>query len=390
MSAPWLTILGIGEDGRAGLSPAALAALDAGQAVFGAPRQLALAGVGARGVAWPVPFDLAPLLARRGLPTVMLASGDPFWFGAGGSVARHLAPGDWICHPAPSTFALAAARLGWRLEEVAVHGLHAAPPARLIPDLHDGARLIVTLRDAPAAAGLAAFLVARGFGGSTLHLLERLGGPGERVRTLQACAPLPEDIAAPVALGIAARGRGLPRGFGLPNALFAHDGQISQAGVRALTLAALAPRPGERLWDLGAGSGSISVEWCLAGGLATAVEGRADRAANIRANAAAFGVDHRLEVVEGRLPATLPPGPAPDAIFVGGGFTAALWARLAPLAGARLVVNSVTLETAALVTRLQAERGGRLVQIALAEAGALGAFRGWEPARPVVQWSVGL
>ena len=179
--APWLGIIGLGEDGPTGLCPASRAALDAAEIVFGGPRHLALAGVGARGRVWPVPFDLAPLLACRGRRVVVLASGDPFWFGAGGSIARHLGPGEWRCWPAPSTFSLAAARLGWRIEETACLGLHAAPFATALPHLAPGARLICLLRDAAAASGFRDWLDAQGFGGSTLWLLEALGGPRERV-----------------------------------------------------------------------------------------------------------------------------------------------------------------------------------------------------------------
>jgi precorrin-6Y C5,15-methyltransferase (decarboxylating) len=391
MTAPWLTLIGIGEDGLAGLPPPARAALDAARAVFGGPRHLALAAAGDRGRPWPVPFDAAPVLACRGQPTVVLASGDPFWHGAGGSLAPQLAPGEWISHPAPSTFQLAANRLGWRLETVTCLGLHAAPFARLTDHLHPGTRILATLAGPEAVAALAVWLAARGQVDARLTVLERLGGPAERIRAFRADTPPPETIAAPVAVAIAPGTRpGLPATPGLPDTAFAHDGQITKAAVRALTLAALAPRPGEHLWDIGAGSGSVSVEFARAGGRATAVEPRPDRAATIAANALAFGLDHRVAVVTGAAPAALPGLAPPDAVFVGGGASADLfdhlWTTLPP--GTRLVTNAVTVETQALLGTLHHRHGGRLSQIALAETAPLGRFLVWEPAHPLWQWSV--
>ncbi|MEL5876875.1 precorrin-6y C5,15-methyltransferase (decarboxylating) subunit CbiE [Cereibacter sphaeroides] len=385
MADPWLSIIGLGEDGPAGLSDASRAALEAAEVVVGGPRHLALVEAGARGMEWPVPFDPAPVLALRGRAVAVLASGDPFWHGAGGSLAAALSPGEWRAYPAPGVVALAAARLGWRQEELLAMGLHAAPFERLLPELAPGRRGVCTLRDGPAAGALAAFLAAEGWGESRLWVMEALGGPRERVRATTAGAFALADVAAPVTVAFEAEGgRALPRSAGLPDSLFTHDGQITKAPIRALTLAALAPRRGEILWDLGAGSGSISVEWCLAGGRAVAVELRPERAANIRANAARFALP--LEVVEGRALDSLPALPAPDAIFVGGGFEEALFAALPPTA--RLVVNAVTLETEALLAALQARHGGELLRIELARAAPLGRMRGWEAARPVVQWSL--
>ncbi|THD85835.1 precorrin-6y C5,15-methyltransferase (decarboxylating) subunit CbiE [Aliigemmobacter aestuarii] len=391
MKAPWLAIIGLGEDGAEGLTDASRAALAAASVIFGGPRHLALVDVGERGREWPVPFDLAPLLALRGQPVAMLVSGDPFWHGAGGSVARHLSPEEWQVFPAPSCFTLAAARLGWRIEETTCIGLHAAPFARLRPGLAEGARIIATLRDGAAPAEFARWLCGLGFGDSDLWVMEALGGPREHIRKTAAQAFDMADISTPVVVAVRARGRaGLPRGFGLPDDLFAHDGQITKRPVRALTLSTLAPRPGEVLWDIGGGSGSVSVEWCLSGGMSCCIEPRADRAANIRANAAAFGVDHRLTVTTGRAPEALAGLPAPDAVFVGGGGDAGLfahlWAVLPP--GTRIVANAVTLESETLLAQLHATHGGHLMRIDIAQAGTLGRMRDWQAARPVVQWSV--
>jgi len=392
MAEAWLSIIGIGEDGLAGLSDGSRAALDSARHVFGGPRHLALAGVGERGIAWGVPFDIRPVLALRGQPVVVLASGDPFWFGAGGSVCQHLAAGEWTAFPVPSTFSRASAVLGWRLETVQCLGLHATPLAAVRPVLRRGQRLICLVRDGDALRALAALVSDHGYGASSAWALERLGGPHERIHPFRLDAPDLPALDAPVALALDLQEGppGLPASHGLPDDLFAHDGQITKAPMRALTLRALAPRPGECLWDLGAGSGSVSVEWCLAGGQSHAVERSPERATNIRRNAEQLGVPHRLQVHHAASIDVLATLPAADAVFVGGGFGAELFEALRPVLrpGCRLVVNGVTLETEALLLQLHAQHGGELLQVSLAQAQPLGGLRGWQPARPVVQWSV--
>lgn len=393
MSDPWLTIIGLGEDGPSGLSEASRVALNGADIIFGGPRHLALVDAGGRGREWPVPFSIDPVLAEKGQKVVVLASGDPFWHGAGGTLSAHLLPGEWISHPAPSTFALAASRLGWRLEEVVCFGLHAAPFERLIPVIARGVRMICLVRDGAAVSSLAEWLAACGFGPSRLTVLESLGGPSERIRHSSAEGFDITDATYPVAVAIAADGAaGLSRASGLPDELFASDGVMTKRPVRALTLSALAPRPGEVLWDLGAGSGSISVEWCLAapGATAQAIESRADRAANVRANAASFGVAHRLTLTEADWSTEVANLPTPNAAFIGGGANSAgietVWTAL-PV-GARLVVNAVTIESEMLLTQCHAEKGGSLMRVEIASAAPLGRMRGWEAARPVVQWSI--
>lgn len=391
MAEAWLSIIGIGEGGLEELSNASRLALNAAEIVFGGPRHLALADVGVRGRAWPVPFDVAPVLALRGQRIAVLASGDPFWFGVGGSLSAHLSAHEWRVFAAPSTFSLAAARLGWRLEYTACFGLHAAPFASTRNALHPGERLMCLLRDGAAVGEFAQWLGEHGFGASRLWVLEALGGPGERIRHTAAWSFNLSDVVAPVAVALEVAGAaGLPRSAGLPDVIFAHDGQITKSPVRALTLAALAPRPGQHLWDIGAGSGSVSVEWCLAGGHATSIEQHTDRVANIRSNVESFGLGASLTVVEGLAPAALAGLAPPHAIFVGGGFNAALFDVLKTLAApaCRLVVNAVTLETEAVLAVLHAAHGGDLLRIELAHAAPLGRMRGWTPARPVVQWSV--
>ncbi|MBR0724272.1 precorrin-6y C5,15-methyltransferase (decarboxylating) subunit CbiE [Bradyrhizobium manausense] len=390
MADPWLTIIGIGEDGLAGLSDASRKALGRAETVFGGERHLALADVGSRGRAWPVPFDASVVLGCRGRPTVVLASGDPFWHGAGAGLTEKLGGDEWIAHPGPSTFSLAAARLGWRLESIACLGLHAAPFERLVQHLAPSARIVCLVRDGKAAGDLAKWLSERGWGASAFWTLNALGGPREDIAKHRADS-FGRDLACRlVAVAVEARGgRGLPRSSGLSDDLFVHDGQITKRPVRALALSALAPRPGERLWDIGAGSGSISVEWALCGGTATAIEAREDRAANIRNNAATFGLAHRITVVSGMAPEALAALDPPDAVFIGGGLDRtmfdAVWSRLTP--GARLVAHSVTLETEALLGELHGQHGGELMRVEIAHCAPLGRYRSWEAARPVVQWS---
>lgn len=397
----WLTIVGIGEDGTAGLSAASRQALREAQVIIGAPRLIGLLSaerdLTAERIVWPTPFarGIEQVLSLRGRRVVMLASGDPFWFGAGSVIARHLAPHEWTALPAPSAFSLAAARLGWALEHCLCLGLHAAPFARLRAQLVPGVRALVLVRDGAAVGELAAWLTAQGFGPSILHVLEALGGPQERLRRTTAANYALPDVRHPVAVGIEpATDQGtsiVPRTAGLPDALFEHDGQLTKRPVRALTLSALAPRPGERLWDIGTGSGSVSIEWLLAHPANQAIAFETDpvRAERARRNAQALGAD-RLEIIVGRAPAALEGQPAPDAVFIGGGLSQALldsvWARLS--AGARLVANAVTLESHALLARWHAACGGQLLRIELAEAAPLGTRRAWKAAYPLVQWSV--
>ncbi len=358
--------------------------------MFGGERQLVLADAGASGQLWPVPFSVAPVLACRGQRVVVLASGDPFWHGAGGSLAAHLEPGEWVTFPQPSAFSHAAARLGWRLEDALCIGLHAAPFETLVPHLTAGGRMILLVRDGAAVRALAEWLTRHNFGATYLSVMEALGGPRERIRTRRADRFDLLETISPVAVAfIGAGGSGISRVPGLPDEAFAHDGQITKRPVRAMTLSALAPRKEELLWDIGAGSGSISVEWCLAGGRAISIEPRADRVHNIRANSAAFGLEKRMVIVEGSAPDALAGLAAPDAIFVGGGcdanLLAALWAIM-PV-GARLVVNAVSLETEVLLVQWSEKHGGELLRIELSQAAPLGSLRGWAPSRPVVQWS---
>jgi len=402
----WLAIVGIGEDGIDGLSPVARALVADAAVVFGGRRHLALAAPLIRGDAraWATPFEdgVADVLAQRtggasgnvgNINVCVLASGDPYFHGVGAVLARHVDPAETIVLPAPSAFSLAAARLGWALQDCALVSLHGRALDRIRPHLQPGARVLALTSDGEGPAALARLLAATGFGGSRLTVLEALGGPRERIRAAHADA---FDLGAVDALNtvaievIAAPGaRVIARAAGLADDLFEHDGQITKREVRAVTLSALAPRRGELLWDIGAGAGSVAIEWMLAdiSLRAVAIEARADRAARIARNAAAFGVPG-LEVVRGEAPAALPRERAPDAVFIGGGASnPVLDAALAALRpGGRLVVNAVTLATEALLIARHARHGGTLIRIAIERAEPVGRLTAWRPALPVTQW----
>ncbi|MEM7319778.1 MAG: precorrin-6y C5,15-methyltransferase (decarboxylating) subunit CbiE [Pseudomonadota bacterium] len=397
VDTPWLTIIGLGEDGPDGLSPASHQALRAAEIVMGPPRHLALLpDLSCERVEWPVPFSdgLAILDGLRGKTVVVLASGDPFWFGAGSVIARRFARHEWRAFPGSSAFSLAATRLGWPLERVATLGLHAAPLTRLRPHLCCGNRVLVLVRDGEAISDLANWITEAGFGASTLHVMEALGGPRERVRSGPARDCCPDDVIHPVCVGIEPDGDGspLPLSSGRHDEIFENDGQITKRPIRALTLSTLAPVHGERLWDIGGGSGSIAIEWLMSHPSLSAIsiEPREDRAARIRRNAAALGMDH-LDVVCGTAPEALTGLDRPDAVFVGGGLSDPLleWIS-ANLSGTRLVANAVTLESEAVLGRWQARLGGDLMRIDLAMAHPIGSRTGWKSSYPVVQWKVRL
>ncbi len=393
----WLAIVGIGEDGIDGLSVAARGLIGAADIVFGGRRHLTLAAPLIRGAArpWPSPFDGAvdEVLQHRGRPVCVLASGDPFHYGVGALLVHKIAAGEMIVLPAPSGFSLAAARLGWLLPQTVLLSVHGRTLDLMRPHLQPGARILALTSDGDGPAALALLLTQSGFGRSRLTVLEALGGPRERIRAIEAAA---FDLGTVDALNILAievaaepDARVIARASGLADDLFEHDGQITKREVRAVTLSSLAPRRGELLWDIGAGSGSVAIEWMLADPAmrAIAIERRADRAARITRNAAAFGVP-RLVVVEGSAPDALATLAIPDAVFIGGGADArVIDAAIAALrAGGRLVVNAVTLETEAQLIARHAASGGELIRIAIARAGAVGDKTGWRTAMPVTQW----
>jgi precorrin-6B C5,15-methyltransferase / cobalt-precorrin-6B C5,C15-methyltransferase len=393
----WLSLVGIGEDGIEGLSPAARKLLAQAELVVGGARHLALAGpLSCETLAWPSPLtDTFPqILARRGRAVVVLASGDPFFYGVGTTLCRHVPAEEIFCLPQPSSFSLAASRLGWSQQDCALVTLHGRALERLIPHLRHGAKILALSWDGETPRKAAELLVARRFGGSRIVALEALGGPRENIRDGVACDWAHEKIDPLNVLAIdvvaGADARTVPRTPGLPDEMFEHDGQITKRDVRAITLSALAPAGGELLWDIGGGSGSVAIEWMLADpqGHAIAIEANNSRAARIRRNAFSLGTPD-LQIVEGRAPDALANLPTPDAIFIGGGATApgVVDAGIAMLrAGGRLVINAVTIETQALLAKLHGAQGGELVSIQIALAEKLGRFSGFRPAMPVVQW----
>jgi precorrin-6Y C5,15-methyltransferase (decarboxylating) len=394
----WLSIVGIGEDGFEALSPAARRLLTQASLVVGGKRHLALAGeLPGRRLMWPSPPESAfpEILASRGKPVCVLASGDPFFYGIGSQLMRHVAAEEMVCLPSTSAFSLAAARLGWPLQDCTLLSLHGRPLERIVPHLQPDRRILALSWDGTTPGRLARFLTERGMGRSTMTICENMGGPRERLRRSLAneFAQGGVDPLNTIAVEIHAEhdARVVPGTAGLPDHWFEHDGQITRREIRAITLASLAPRQGERLWDIGAGSGSVSIEWMLrdASNRAIAIERSKERAARIARNATALGVP--LAIVEGVAPAVLEGLPRPDAIFVGGGATVkglldVAWAALAP--GGRLVVNGVTIETQAELTRRFTAQGGELVSINIAHADPVGGFHGWRPHMPVIQWSI--
>ncbi len=396
---PWLSIVGIGEDGVDGLGDEAKRRIDRAAFVFGGKRHLALVGGLATGAAhpWPTPFDpdMRAVVALRGQNVCVLASGDPFCHGAGATLARHVAANEIRSIPAPSAFSLAANRFGWSLPDIETISLHGRPIDLIRCLLHTGTRILALTSDANGPSSIARLLTSLGFGPSRLTVLESLGGPRERVRTATAAdfglAEInPLNVLA-IEVQSLSEARILPLAPGLPNDLFEHDGQITKRETRALTLSALAPRRGELLWDVGAGSGSIGIEWMLRhpSMRAVAIEASADRAARVGRNASACGVPG-LTVVCGAAPETLAGLASPDAIFIGGGgsdpgVVQAAMTALKP--GGRLVANAVTLEMEAVLLARHARHGGNLIRIAISRASPVGAMQGWRPAMPVTQWS---
>ncbi|MEK9647337.1 MAG: precorrin-6y C5,15-methyltransferase (decarboxylating) subunit CbiE, partial [Alphaproteobacteria bacterium] len=372
----WLSIVGIGEDGLDGLTPYARSLIDKAAVLVGGDRHLAmLADDGRPRLTWPRPLtDLMPRIAEhRGANVCVLATGDPMFFGIGVTLARYFEAAEMEIVPLLSAFALAAARLGWPLADVEQLTLHGRPAALAVPFILPGARLLI-LSDGPETpAEVAALLAERGYGDSCLTVLEHMGGEKERRLDGTAADWRHNDVAPFNTLAVQCiAGRDalvLPRVPGLPDEVFASDGNMTRRDVRAGTVAALAPLPGDHLWDVGAGSGSVAIEWmrthprCRA----TAIERKPERISLIARNAMSLGTP-KLGMVEGDAPDALDGLDAPDAVFVGGGLATpglieACWKALTP--GGRLVANAVTLEGETALATFRAEHGGDLTRIAV-------------------------
>ncbi|CCD94010.1 Precorrin-6Y C(5,15)-methyltransferase [Bradyrhizobium sp. ORS 375] len=396
----WLSIIGIGEDGVDGLSMHARDLVAQASLVIGGERHLALAAplIKAERMAWPSPLHLAfeQIASRKGQPVVVLASGDPFNYGVGKQLMQRFPPAEMLCLPHASAFSLAAARLGWPLQDVAQVTLHGRALEGIVRHLAPGARILALAWDGSTAAKLAALLTARRMGRSRLTVLEAMGGPQERLRSIVADEFDLSDIHSLTTLALEIEAEPgapvIPLTSGLADELFEHDGQLTKRDVRAATLSALAPMPGELLWDVGLGSGSVAIEWLLRHGSlrAIGIEARQERADRAMRNALALGAPE-LKVVVGRAPAVLADLERPDAIFIGGGISEAgvfeaAWARLK--SGGRLVANVISLEGEARLIDLFGRHGGELVRIAVSRIEPVGRMHGWRQAMPVTQWRV--
>ncbi|WP_308915944.1 precorrin-6y C5,15-methyltransferase (decarboxylating) subunit CbiE [Jannaschia sp. LMIT008] len=394
---PWLHVVGIGEDGLAGLTPAARAIVEAAEVIVGGDRHHHLSdAVTADRIAWPSPFDaLIELLeSLRGRRVVVLATGDPLWFSVGARIGRAIPPAQITYHPQLSAFQLAAARMGWSMADVETLTVHGRPAEQMIAFIQPDQRLIILTTGAETPARIAAYLTERGFGDSSMTVLANMGGERE-ARFDGTAAAWDHDVPPFNTLCVdcvaAPHAALLPRVPGLPDDLFRHDGTMTKREIRAATLAKLMPMRGALLWDIGTGSGSVAIEWIRAARSARAIgiEPRADRRAMAAENALALGAP-RLDLRDGAAPKSLAGLPFPDAIFIGGGLSEpvadAALAALKPLG--RLVSNAVTLESEAVLTALHARLGGDLVRLSVSRAEPVGRFRGWRPSMDVTQWSL--
>ena len=382
--------------GYASLSPEAQAVLQDTPTIMAPPRHLAsLPKLSGDQIVWPVPFSegIEKLLKLRGSRVAAIFSGDPFWFGAGSQIIQKLDRREWCAIPAQSCFSLAAAELGWPIEKTFQLGLHSASFSRLRPYLAVGQKLMITVRDGESVNSLNEYLIETGFGDSELWVLESLGSASQNVTKTLAKEKIKRKFQHPLMVGIKVFGSGkvLSQASGLIDDWFANDGQITKQPIRALTLSALAPQTGQHLWDLGSGSGSIAIEWLLSGPSmkATSVEKNSIRAENITLNAAKLGVDW-IEVIESDIMDALSKLDRPDAVFIGGGFSAESFEKIWKIipAGTRLVVNGVTIETDRLIVDCAENFGGQLLRFEYSQPKQIGGKSSWKASYPITQWVV--
>ncbi|MDE0046621.1 MAG: precorrin-6y C5,15-methyltransferase (decarboxylating) subunit CbiE [bacterium] len=397
--APWLVVVGLGEDGPDGLPGSARALIDGAEVLVGGRRHLAMVDAGARpALAWESPLSrtVEAIAAYEGHRVCVLATGDPMHYGIGVTLARRFGREALVVLPAPSAFSLACARLAWPLAETVQLTLHGRPPELVRAHLVPGQKMLALSHDATTPPTVCRLLCEAGYGASEVHVLCHLGGARERVLsgTAETLVDCQADDLNTLAIDPKADAgvSPLPRTPGLPDSAFRNDGQLTRREVRAATLAALMPYAGQRLWDVGAGCGSIAIEWMRAARHATAIaiERSPARSAIIAENAAALGVP-RIGIVTGSAPAALAQLEAPDAVFIGGGLAAGTiagpcWEALPR--GGRLVANAVTVESEQVLATLHRDLGGDLVRIAVSHVRPVGGFSGWKPSMPVTQWRV--
>ena len=395
MNEPWLNVVGIGEDGPDGLNAAALATLEQAEVIVGGDRHHDLsARIGAERLSWPSPFDamidtIKSLRARR---PAILVTGDPLWYSVGARLLRAIPASEITFHPQLSAFQWAACRMGWSLADCATLTVHGRPVEQIIPAISPNRRLLVLTKDRTTPAIVAALLMGRGYGDSQMTALGALGG-GREARVDGLASNWGHDVPDFHTLAIECRASVAAEPLtGLPDDAYEHDGQMTKRDVRAVTLTKLAPYPGALLWDVGAGCGSIGIEWTRSASEARAIgiEPQAGRREMAVRNATTLGAPS-LRLVGGQAPDALNGLPQPDAIFIGGGLTTPelferCWSALRP--DGRMVANAVTLESEAKLFALQAKHGGELTRIAVSHAEAIGPYRGWRPSMPVTQWSV--
>lgn len=394
----WLSVIGVGEDGLAGLSPIARALVDQAKVIVGGERHLAMlpATDSRERLVWstPIAASLQQIEQRRGQAVCVLASGDPMCYGIGVTLLRQTPITEITLIPAPSAFSLACARLGWALTEVETLSLCGRDAALLHAVLYPGAKLLILSADGSTPAVVAKRLTQAGFGQSQITVLERMGGPQERIIEGIAADWHRQDLSELNTIAVACRSDAKTPTFsrlaGLPDAAYHHDGQLTKQEVRAITLAALAPQPGQLLWDVGAGCGSIAIEWMRSHPRcrAIAIEREPARLRLITDNAAALGTPN-LQIIPASAPEALQNLPTPDAIFVGGGLTtdalfSTCWQALRP--GGRLVANAVTVESEQKLLEWRSQLGGTLTRIAIQRAEPIGNFLGWKAMAPVTQW----
>ncbi|MEG4286622.1 precorrin-6y C5,15-methyltransferase (decarboxylating) subunit CbiE [Microcoleus sp. A006_D1] len=396
----WLSVVGIGEDGLSGLSEIARSLLDRSKIIVGGARHLAMLPTEdtRERLVWASPLQTTvdSIISRRGETVCVLASGDPMCHGIGVTLSRRIPISEMTVIPAASAFSLACARLGWPLADVETFSLTNRPIASIALAFSPGARLLVLSADRHTPGKVAELLTQRGFGSSLMTVFERMGSEAERRLDGVAAAWNAADLVDlnTIAIAVTADRETLliPRTSGLPDAAYRHDGQLTKREVRAVTLSALAPIPGELLWDVGAGCGSIAIEWMRShrSCRAIAIERHPTRLEYIAENASNLGVPE-LKIVAGDAPEALANLPPPDAIFIGGGVTAealleTCWKALGE--GGRLVVNAVTIESEMKVLQWHNIYGGELIRIGIQRAGAIGSFLGWKPLAPITQWAV--
>lgn len=394
----WLSIIGIGEDGLTGLSPIAVSCLDKAKIVFGGERHLSMLPPddNREKISWKSPFQtsITDIISRRGEAVCILASGDPLCYGVGATILKDIPISEITIIPAPSAFSLACSRLGWSLTEVETLSLCGRLVSLLQSYIYPGAKLLILSEGKNTPAHVAEILINRGYGNSRITVLEKMGSINESIITDIASNWQEENIAALntiVVECIADKGIvGLSRFPGLPDSAFHHDGQLTKREVRAVTLSSLAPLPGELLWDVGAGCGSISIEWLRSDRRcrAIAIEQNATRLNYIADNATALGTPN-LQIMAGKALEVIPNLPAPNAIFIGGGVTVPeilenCWNTLLP--GGRMVVNVVTLEGEKILYQWHEKVGGNFTRIAIQRAEPIGKFLGWKAMSPVTQW----